>query len=605
MVNLTVPGVKIQEVSTLPPSVAPVDTAIPAFVGYTAKNGGAIKKIKSFLEFEQFFGGPEPLAVTVTLVDEVADPIKADSVTGALISIASTKPHYLLYYSVKSFYDNGGGDCYISSAGIYAENAPFVIDNEELENALALVGKEDQPTLLVIPDAINLSDQLYGSVYQKALQQCGTLKDRFTILDAYPSGEKEVARFTLEAYDEDSHGDFAIFSNQAGVTFAFRLIIDTDPITSAIFDAVHATRKVNVLIEVGDDADAIATKVLAAIVGLGTWTDSGMEITRVDDKLTLTQKNFGATDNAKVHNLAGDPSPSGSITLELVTDGVNINDITNIRNVLGTNYLKYGAAYYPRLKTIYTPSTIDAKITVSTAAIFVDSTLEALIKNNPTIAGNTIVGNPLLASQIRAAVNAQLSNYPVVVGPGGAIAGVYARTDFDIGVWKAPANTSISAISGTTLQIGDDLQSLLNVDATSGKSINAIRFFSGKGNLVWGARTLAGNDNEWRYINVRRLMIFIEESCQKASSQFVFEPNTAQTWQRIKGMVDNFLTNLWRQGALAGAKPEDAFFVRIGIGTTMTAQDILDGVMNVEIGVAPSRPAEFIVLKFSHKLQVS
>ena len=104
---------------------------------------------------------------------------------------------------------------------------------------------------------------------------------------------------------------------------------------------------------------------------------------------------------------------------------------------------------------------------------------------------------------------------------------------------------------------------------------------------------------------MRRLLIFIEESVGKASAQFVFEPNTGQTWQRMKGMIDNFLTNLWRQGALAGAKPDDAFFVRVGIGSTMTAQDILEGVMNVEIGVAPSRPAEFIVLKFSHKLQVS
>jgi uncharacterized protein len=599
MVNLTVPGVKIQEVSTLPPSVAPVDTAIPAFVGYTAKNGGKIKKITSFLEFEQFFGGPEPLAVTVTLVDE-----EADSVTEAIISISSTKPHYLLYYSVKSFYDNGGGDCYISSAGEYVTSAPYV-DHVYLENALALVGKEDQPTLLVIPDAINLSNTLYGTVYQDALAQCGTLKDRFTIVDAYPSGEKEAALFTFDTY-ANTDKDYLVFQNHAGTTIAIWLQKPSEvaPTATSFTDTDF---QIAVSINGTDHITAaqIATRVLAVVNPNTDWIASGMTLAaHTTGVLKFTQNDFGDIIDPKTFDSAGVEN-SGSIGKTIQTVGVDGEDITAIRNVLGTNYLKYGAAYYPRLVTTYTPSTTDAKITVSTDEIFVDSTLEALIKNNPSIAGNTIIGNPLLASQIRAAVNAQLSNYPVVVGPGGAIAGVYARTDFDIGVWKAPANTSISAISGTTLQIGDDLQSLLNVDATSGKSINAIRFFSGKGNLVWGARTLAGNDNEWRYINVRRLMIFIEESCQKASSQFVFEPNTAQTWQRIKGMIDNFLTNLWRQGALAGAKPEDAFFVRIGIGTTMTAQDILDGVMNVEIGVAPSRPAEFIVLKFSHKLQVS
>ena len=99
--------------------------------------------------------------------------------------------------------------------------------------------------------------------------------------------------------------------------------------------------------------------------------------------------------------------------------------------------------------------------------------------------------------------------------------------------------------------------------------------------------------------------IFVEESVKKASESFVFEPNTAQTWVKVKGMIDNFLIGLWRQGAVAGAKPEDAFFVRIGLGTTMDSTDILEGRMNIEIGIAPSRPAEFIILKFTHKLQTS
>ncbi len=460
MVNLTVPGVKIQEVATLPPSIAPVDTAIPVFVGYTEKNQSKVKKIKSFLEFEEFFGGPE-IAAELTVALSAGNVVNSSTI----VTVNSSTLNYLMYYSVKAFYDNGGGDCYVSSVDVSYQTSGLV-EEAKLEAALAKVSKEDEPTLIIIPDAIKLaSASLYGAIQQKALLQCATLKDRFSILDSYS---------------------------------------DTS--------------------------------------------------------------------------------------------------IPDTRDTIGNANLKYGAAYFPKLKTVYPLSTTNSKITVSGTG-FTTNTLAELIANSPPITGNPIT--PILTSQILAVVNAKLSTYTAIIGPCGALAGIYARTDFDRGVWKAPANISISAISGTTIAVGDDLQNLLNVDATSGKSINAIRFFSGQGTLVWGARTLAGNDNEWRYINVRRLLIFIEESSQKASAQFVFEPNTGQTWQRMKGMLDNFLTNLWRQGALAGAKPDDAFFVRVGLGTTMTSQDILEGIMNIEIGVAPTRPAEFIVLKFSHKLQVS
>ena len=189
--------------------------------------------------------------------------------------------------------------------------------------------------------------------------------------------------------------------------------------------------------------------------------------------------------------------------------------------------------------------------------------------------------------------------------PSGAMAGIYARTDRTRGVWKAPANTSVNNALGVTNLIDKDEQEDLNVDVVAGKSINAIRPFTGKGILVWGARTLAGNDNEWRYVPVRRFFIMAEESIEKAIEPFVFEPNDANTWVRVRSMIENFLILQWRAGALAGAKPDQAFYVRVGLGETMTADDILNGIMNVEIGMAVVRPAEFIVLKFSHKMQES
>jgi uncharacterized protein len=200
-------------------------------------------------------------------------------------------------------------------------------------------------------------------------------------------------------------------------------------------------------------------------------------------------------------------------------------------------------------------------------------------------------------------VLSKINETPVELPPGAAVAGIYARVDNNRGVWKAPANVVVSGILGPSVKIDDKDQASLNVDATSGKSINAIRAFTGKGTLIWGARTLAGNDNEWRYIPVRRFFNMVEESVKKATAFAVFEPNDANLWVKIKGMIENFLTTLWRQGALAGATTDQAFFVRVGLNETMTSLDILEGRMIVEIGMAAVRPAEFIILKFSHLMQ--
>jgi len=147
-------------------------------------------------------------------------------------------------------------------------------------------------------------------------------------------------------------------------------------------------------------------------------------------------------------------------------------------------------------------------------------------------------------------------------------------------------------VSGEPVSIvNDNNQEQLSTDVNSGKSINVIRNFTGKGNLIWGARTLAGNDNEWRYVPVRRFFIIVEESVKKSTEWVVFEPNDANTWFRIRSMVEDYLTKKWREGALMGSKSQDAFFVKCGLGQTMTNQDILEGKLNIEIGMATVRPA--------------
>jgi phage tail sheath protein FI len=148
-------------------------------------------------------------------------------------------------------------------------------------------------------------------------------------------------------------------------------------------------------------------------------------------------------------------------------------------------------------------------------------------------------------------------------------------------------------------------QESLYIDSTGGKSINAIRAFAGKGTVVWGARTLAGNDNEWRYVSVRRFFTMIEVAVKQGTAWAVFEPNDANLWVKVRAQIENYLTQQWRSGGLAGARPEQAFHVNCGLGQTMTTQDVQQGRMIVEIGMAVVRPAEFIILKVTHQLQSS
>ena len=188
--------------------------------------------------------------------------------------------------------------------------------------------------------------------------------------------------------------------------------------------------------------------------------------------------------------------------------------------------------------------------------------------------------------------------------PSAGMAGVYTRVDGTEGVFKAPANTSMASVIGPAFNISHSGQRRMNVPL-NGKAVNAIRTFPGKGVLVWGARTLDGNSQDWRYISVRRTMIMLEQSIKYAAEAYVFAPNNASTWVTVRNMLNNYLENKRKEGALAGAKPEDAYQVEVGLGTTMTANDILDGYMCVSVKVAVVRPAEFIVITFQQKMQTS
>jgi phage tail sheath protein FI len=182
------------------------------------------------------------------------------------------------------------------------------------------------------------------------------------------------------------------------------------------------------------------------------------------------------------------------------------------------------------------------------------------------------------------------------------MAGIYTFTDSTRGVWNAPANTTLSSVDSTIFKINDGQQADLNMPV-DGKAVNAIRDFIGRGTVIWGARTLDGNSNDYRYIQVRRTLIYIEQSIKNALNGFVFAPNDGNTWVTVTAMASNFLQDLWSRGGLMGAKASDAFDVQCGLGSTMTPTDILNGYMIVQVRLQMIRPAEFIELTFKQKMQ--
>lgn len=183
----------------------------------------------------------------------------------------------------------------------------------------------------------------------------------------------------------------------------------------------------------------------------------------------------------------------------------------------------------------------------------------------------------------------------VEVPPSGFVAGVFARTDRERGVHKAPANERVQGIVGLAHTYTQREQDLLNPAA-----VNLIRAFPGRGNRIWGARN-ATDDVTWRYVNVRRLFNMIETSVERETQWVVFEPNVSSTWLRVRTSIENFLDQLWRAGAFAGITAEQAYRVRIGIGETMTETDVDLGLIITEVAIAPAKPAEFVVFRFSHK----
>jgi phage tail sheath protein FI len=302
--------------------------------------------------------------------------------------------------------------------------------------------------------------------------------------------------------------------------------------------------------------------------------------------------------------------------------------INKFREGVGSNFLMWGAAYYPYLNTtLIKASEIDytrienldglvgvlskevadnlaAENITEPRAEGINAEINKINEDNDADAVKSIHSTLTVISPKLNMIMTEMSEMLNLMPPSSAMAGAYSMVDFTASVAQSPANISLGSVISPTVNINNDNQEDLNLPL-NGKAVNAIRSFQGKGVLVWGARTLDGNSKDFRYVSVRRTMTFLEQSVKFAAEAFVFAPNNATTWSTLRATVANFLTNQWQSGLLAGQSPEDAFQVEIGLGSTMTPNDILDGILKMTVKVAITRPAEFIVITFEQQQQKS
>jgi hypothetical protein len=520
------PGVYINEPTSFPPSIVAVETAVPAFIGYTEKalqSGAAVNvvpvRISSLADYVATFGGAHRDLYYLSTDAPAAADSRIASVTldGATFYNLMEEPtaRFYMYDCMRHFFANGGGDCYVVSCATYetpaaggAPASPNQLTYQPIKDGLDAIANVVGPTMLVVPDATLLSQEDNGKVVQAMLNQCGARGDRVALLDVFGSDQVPwspgEANEPVDSFRTMVGGNSFLEYGMAYFPFLNTSVVDPNEITMDNFDT-SSTHK-DVLVSALKDA---------------------------------------------VHALY--PDPPGS---------------TNQRaNTIIASYIS------------------QIGLTPPTSTLTNTQLMNGLTANIPSFA----------------ALLVQIANGRNVLPPSPAMAGIFATVDNTRGVWNAPANIGIGQLISPVFDINHDQQQDLNAPP-GGIAINAIRTFPGRGTLVWGARTLLGNSDDWRYIQVRRTMIYVEQSIKLALNSFVFGPNTPSTWVTVVSMIESFLHGLWSAGGLMGATAEQAYNVQSGLGSTMTSEDVLQGIMRVQVVLTMVHPAEFIELTFEQQM---
>lgn len=544
------PGVFIGEENAFPNSVVEAATAIPAFIGITekAQNGpdslnGKPWKITSMAEFQQYFGGAPSPMFTLSVSEKLKEEEEEKEKKKILLSIPSTDGKkylnvsdtdnpFTLYYNMVLFFANGGGTCYIVSVGTYAENKQ--VSKEKVAQALATLEKEQEITLVVVPEAASTPD--CKDIQGQMLAHCGKMMNRFAILDVQQKAKPNEAMS-----DQINKFRTNVGENFLSYGAAYYPWLNTSVLSDKDIDGTILTW--------ADDTIPDLTPFFAPDSKFPQYFKETFEEIYPNSKTKATGAAERATDAEQE-------------TAE-ATEATEEN------------------------KTKKTPAEVK-KYTADEIVAMKNNLHNALLQNLP--------GYQYIVNLVKDELN--------ILPPSAAMAGLYTMVDNTRGVWKAPAKVSVNYVNSPAENIDNAQQEDLNMPM-NGKAVNAIRMFPGEGIKVWGARTLDGNSLDWRYVNVRRTMMFLEESVKNAAKAYMSEPNVAATWMNVKSKIDNFLRSVWKRGGLAGAAPEEAYEIHVGLDDTMTANDILDGIMRVTVLVAITRPADFIEITFQQQMQKS
>lgn len=568
MSNPTTPGVSVEEIATLPYFVALIETAVPVFIGYTelvpARNNEPLK-INSLLEYELFFGKAKK------------ESLQLKDVKGKGTTLIAPKAKFLMYYSLQMYFANGGGPCYIFSVGKYPSTGEVSLS--PLKQGLAIVDAIKEPNLIIVPDAISLSQESdFYEVYNEAISKAkNETKNTFAILDTYYGNSTTLS----DGFNTlDNFGKNVDLTSHAAAYFPHLKTVLNYTFDETETPIVHAGQQ-----ESGQESAILYAGETAALDELKSLASKEISTGSANAFVLADLLGQAVAIAEEIHEAADPGTEKKALTVAL----------TEAKAVVE-------AIYAGVIDDFMTPDGFD-----ETAPVFsgeFDALKEAIlnVKDVKGAAdGITLKNLELSNSVLYNHVKKEIQSLNVVLPPSSAMAGVYGRVDSTRGIWKAPANVSLNYVVAPTEKISDQEQAGMHAHI-SGKSINAIRTFTGKGTLVWGARTVdgqdkkEGKDNTWKYIQVRRYYDMIRQSINGALKKFIDKPNTEHTWLRAKTKLENFLHQQWLDGALAGSTPKEAYKVNI-TGTKNT------NTMELEIRIALVRPAEFIVLNFSHKLQ--
>ncbi len=599
------PGVYVEEVSFRSKSIEGVSTSTTGFAGMTRYGpvqypGGPAtsepRLITSFTEFERIYGGLEPLLVGTGGTDE------------RLVFTA---------HAARAFFDNGGRRLYLSRVFTPREPAPGTFDYGVAGSTVS-VGSETAAwrarwpgsfgnvlveTRVVRSKNVAYVHPTFGVQAKRA--KAGAVVEIFAAGATLPSGNAPLTIGDLAVVDVDAGGKQTFQRGGVAVT-----VNPTDIIQLVELQVVVQVNldRVDVYDELG--ADPRQKRYIGRILQRDdpedenaiVWLDWTPPTTLADAPMLLMvalQGNSGPRLSgghdgleAQPDDLRGesaDPDVASKKATGLEALG-EIDDIAIVALPDGGTYADTETcaqaadrliSHAERLR--YRIAVLDAPQGSSLTEIRAfrgrfDSKYAALY--HPWI--------EIFDPTERPAQGAPPKR--LLLPPSGFVTGIYARSDIERGVHKAPANEVVRGLTRFEANINKPRQDVLNPEG-----VNCLRFFEGRGNRVWGARTIS-SDPEWRYVNVRRLFIFVEHSIDKGTQWAVFEPNGPKLWANVRQTIEDFLLVLWRDGALLGDKPEQAYFVRCD-RTTMTQNDLDNGRLICLVGIAPVKPAEFVIFR--------